>query len=135
MKELVFLLILVILIIVQFNIQTKSCQDITGIYFVNQYDMIYKFNQKININIEKISDCKYKIINVKSKSLLNDFYEEYDKYLEAYITILDNELKGGTQVLYVEKYNNNFIKYQGYLNKNDIYIKKDDNLIITFKRI
>ena len=55
--------------------------------------------------------------------------------MEAYITILDNELKGGTQVLYVEKYNNNFIKYQGDLNKNDIYIKKDDNLIITFKRI
>ncbi len=135
MKELVFLLILIVLIIVQISSKSEECSNISGIYFVNQYDLLYKYNHKININIEKISNCKYKIINVKSKSLLNDFYEEYDKDLEGYITILDNELKGGTEVLYVEKFNNNFIRYKGYLNKNDIYINKDDNLIIVFKRI
>lgn len=135
MKELVFLLILILIIIMQFSFTPKSCNNINGVYYVNQYDLIYKFNNKININIEKISNCKFKIVNVKSKSLLNDFYEEYDKYLEAYIIILDNELKGGTEIMYMEKFNNNFIRYKGYLNKNDIYIKKDDNSIIVFKRI
>ena len=135
MKELVFLLILILIIIMQFSFTPKSCNNINGVYYVNQYDLIYKFNNKININIEKISNCKFKIVNVKSKSLLNDFYEEYDKYLEAYIIILDNELKGGTEIMYMEKFNNNFIRYKGYLNKNDIYIKKDDSSIIVFKRI
>lgn len=136
MKELVYLLILIIIIILQIKYKSKECTNINGTYYVNQYDLIYKFNHKIIINIEKKnSNCNYKIENVKSKSLLSDFYEEYDKYLEAYITILDNELKGGTEIIYVEKFNNNFIRYKGYLNKNDIYIKKDDSSIIVFKRI
>ena len=135
MKELILLVLFIILIILQFNTPALNCLNISGIYFVNQYDLIYKYNHKININIKKISNCKFKIINVKSKSLLNDYYEEYEKYLEAYITILKNELKGGTEILYEEKFNNNFIRYKGYLNKNDIYIKKDDNSIIVFKGI
>jgi len=135
MKELVFLLILIFLIIFQINYKSKECINISGNYFINQYDLIYKFNNKININIEKISNCKYKIVNVKSKSLLNNFYEEYDKYLEGYITILDNELKGGIEILYLEKINNNFIRYKGYLNNNNIVIKKNDNDIIIFNRI
>jgi hypothetical protein len=135
MKEIILLFLLIIIIIYQINNKNKKCKNISGSYNVNQYDIIYKYNHSIRFSIEAISDCKFKIVNVKSKSLLNDFYEEYEKYLEGYITILDNELKGGTEIIYVEKFNNNFIRYKGYLNKNDIYIKKDDNSIIVFKRI
>lgn len=135
MLEVIFLLILIIIIIFQFNYATPECVDISGIYYIEQYDMIYKYNQKININIEKFDNCKFKIINVKSKSLLNDFYEEYGKELEAYITILNNELIGGQEIIYQEKFNNNFITYKGYINKNDIVINKNNNSIILFKKI
>jgi hypothetical protein len=135
MIEVIFLLLMIIMLVLQLSSEEKRlCPNISGIYTINQSDLIYKYDRRININIEKVSDCEYKIINVKSKSLLNDFYEETDSYLDASISIVDNELKGGREIIYTEKVNNNFIRYKGYLNKNDIYIKKD-NLIVVFKKV
>lgn len=135
MIEVIFLLIMIILLVIQFSSEKKrNCPDISGLYIINQSDLIYKYERRINIYIEKISDCEYKIINVKSKSLLNNYYEEGNQYLDATISIIDNELKGGREIIYTEKFNNNFIRYKGYLNKNDIYIKKD-NLTVVFKKL
>lgn len=135
MIEVIFLLLMIMVFVIQFTHEEKrDCPNISGIYTINQSDLIYKYNRRININIEKVSDCEYKILNVKTKSLLNNYYEQNDEYLEAKIYIIDNELKGGREILYSEKVNNNFIRYKGYLNKNDIYIKKDD-LIIIFKKV
>lgn len=135
MIEVIFLLLMIMVFVLQFTHEEKRyCPNVSGIYTISQSDLIYKYDRRININIEKVSDCEYKIVNVKTKSLLNNYYEENEKYLEATISIIDNELKGGREILYSEKVNNNFIRYKGYLNKNDIYIKKDD-LIIIFKKV
>ena len=135
--QVICLIFLIILINYQinYNNQKKNCKNISGIYTLEQYDLIFRYNHKININLLKIDICKFKINNVKIRSLLDIYYVKSDSPLEGYITILNNDLVGGKEILYEEKVNNTLNQYSGYLNNNNIFIKKNDNDIIIFKGI
>ena len=136
--QVIFLIFLIILINYQINYNNqkkKNCKNISGIYTLEQYDLIFRYNHKININLLRMDSCKFKITNVKIRSLLDIYYEKSEYPLEAYITILNNELVGGKEILYEEKVNNTLNQYSGYFNNNNIFIKKNDNDIIIFKGI
>ena len=132
MIQIVLIFIFILLLIYKDKFYKKYCIDISGQYTIIQKDPVYDSEVTINLILEKDEECKFSSNTLKVKTLLNSLYIR-DYELKVEIIVTDTELKGGNKIIYREIKDNNFIEYIGYINNNNIYIKKNNEIFILRK--
>jgi|SaaInlStandDraft_1057018.scaffolds.fasta_scaffold136421_3 hypothetical protein len=132
MIQIILIFIFILLLIYKDKFAEIDCNDISGQYIIVQKDPVFDNEITINLILEKDKDCIFSSNILKVKTLLNKIYIR-DSEIKIEIKVTNTHLKGGQKIIYKEIKNNNFIEYTGYINNNNIYIKKNNEIFIIRK--